>query len=215
MPTYLDLRTRIARNLWRARSATDCEYDPDIKSAVASAIRAYQGRDFWFAEQDWRAELPTVAGQQYYPLPEDMASIRNVRVLDGDRWRPVEPIAEADVDAVGARRSPGRPEFYCVINRQFRLAPTPSGPFTLDMTGTRLVPPPENDGDANEWTNDALDLIVFEAEKVLWATLKKEPAQAALCAQLAEEALQRLRVKTQRFKPWPAITGHPGWNWPC
>lgn len=215
MPTYFDLRTRIARDLWRARTATGCEYDQDIKDAVLSAIRAHQWQGFWFNEQDWRTAVPTTAGQAYYPLPDDMTSIRNARVRDGDDWRHLEALAEGDIDAVGAARSPGRPEFFCVINRQIRLAPTPSGEFSLDMTGTRAIPAPENDGDENEWTNEARDLILYEAEKILWSTLKKDPQQAALCAQLAAEALERLRVRTQRYKPWPAITSHPGWCWPC
>ena len=212
MPTYLDLRTRIARDLWAEPTATTCAYDADIKDAVREAVRAFQGREFWFAEQDWQTYLGTTVGQQYYPLPDRMAKVGNVKALIGDRWAPVAPRIEEQIDRLTDFGDRGPPEFFCVINKQLRLAPIPDAAYQLSMTGTADLDAPENDGDENVWTNEAFELILYEAEKRLWAAFKKNAAQAQVCDALAREALKTLTAKTSRFKPWPPIVPM---EWPC
>lgn len=211
MATYLELRTRIARDLWRSRtSATDCEFDPDIKDAVRRAIGKHQGADFWFAEQDWQTPIGTVVSTAYYPLPDDLGSVENVKLKDGDCWHTLEILTEQEMDELENYSGHLRPRAFCVINKQFRLAPTPNQPFILNLTGLRVIPAPENDGDENEWTSEAYDLIVWEAEAILNGGLRGNAGKAAICAQMAAESERQLRLRSNRFKPWPNLSP-AGW----
>lgn len=196
MPTYLDLRNRIARDLWRAPTATACDYDQDIKDAVASAVRAWQAEPFWWNEVDWQADGGTTAGEPYYPVPDDAAAIRNVKLQRGNDWLPLEAISEEAADMANGS---GVPDSFCVVNRQVRLVPTPNGSYKLNLTGTRLVDPPVDDADETPWSNEAHDLILHWAEGLLWTMFKGDERRGRLSFELAETARAMLRRRTSRF----------------
>lgn len=196
MATYGELITRIATDLERDDLGLGDESVGKTKEAIASAIREYQVRNWWFLAAV--ATVPTVAAQNYVTRPATIDQIRRASIpsLGVDLCR--DDLATLEMYDEPAAQT-GQPQAYAEGDGgiQLRLWPTPNAIFAIKLVGTRRVAALALDADSNVWTNEGYDLICAAAKKRLCRFPLRDEAGRALAAEdeaLALQALNRTNI---------------------
>ncbi|HEY3645492.1 MAG TPA: hypothetical protein VGM16_09150 [Gammaproteobacteria bacterium] len=186
------MQTAIAGELARSDLRTE------IQREINNAISFYGNKAFWFNEASM-AEITTVQGQRYYPLPTNFASVLDVLSTLGNYTYRLEPRTEQYLDQVdwGNDFWSGYPTDYSFWNGQIRLFPPPQGGLPVTVKGTAILSPQPlvNDSDTNAWLTSAEELIRTRAVRQLYGRYIRDPDQYALYTQLEKEALQNLHEK--------------------
>jgi hypothetical protein len=189
---FSDMQTAIAGELARSDLRTE------IQREINNAISFYGNKAFWFNEASM-AEITTVQGQRYYPLPTNFASVLDVLSTLGNYTYRLEPRTEQYLDQVdwGNDFWSGYPTDYSFWNGQIRLFPPPQGGLPVTVKGTAILSPQPlvNDSDTNAWLTSAEELIRTRAVRQLYGRYIRDPDQYALYTQLEKEALQNLHEK--------------------
>ena len=189
---FSDMQTAIAGELARSDLTTE------IQREINNAITFYGNKAFWFNEATM-AEITTVQGQRYYPLPMNFASVLDVLSTLGNYTYRLEPRTEQYLDQVdwGNDFWSGYPTDYSFWNGQIRLFPPPQGGLPVTVKGTAVLSPQPlmNDSDDNAWLSSAEELIRTRAVRQLYGRYIRDPEQYALYSQLEKEALQNLHEK--------------------
>jgi hypothetical protein len=186
------MQTAIAGELARTDLTTE------IQREINNAIAFYGNKAFWFNEASM-AQITTVQGQRYYPLPTNFASVLDVLSTLGNYTYRLEPRTEQYLDQVdwGNDFWSGYPTDYSFWNGQIRLFPPPQGGLPVTVKGTVILSPQPlvNDGDSNAWLTSAEELIRTRAVRQLYGRYIRDPEQYALYTQLEKEALANLQEK--------------------
>jgi hypothetical protein len=189
---FSDMQTAIAGELARSDLTTE------IQREINNAITFYGNKAFWFNEATM-AEITTVQGQRYYPLPSNFASVLDVLSTLGNYTYRLEPRTEQYLDQVdwGNDFWSGYPTDYSFWNGQIRLFPPPQGGLPVTVKGTAVLSPQPllNDSDDNAWLSSAEELIRTRAVRQLYGRYIRDPEQYALYTQLEKEALSNLYEK--------------------
>lgn len=189
---FSDMQTAIAGELARSDLTTE------IQREINNAITFYGNKAFWFNEATM-AEITTVQGQRYYPLPSNFASVLDVLSTLGNYTYRLEPRTEQYLDQVdwGNDFWSGYPTDYSFWNGQIRLFPPPQGDLPVTVKGTAVLSPQPllNDSDDNAWLSSAEELIRTRAVRQLYGRYIRDPEQYALYTQLEKEALSNLYEK--------------------
>jgi hypothetical protein len=170
--TYSELQSRIADDINRT------DLTSQIQQNILLAIKHYRNERLWFNETSATAAT-TVSSAQVARRPTSCASTICTSLSR----------QEHRTDAAGSESvieyrptTNGRPRAYCYYRNQFELD-------RQRTSGVHAEPvlPEGTDGafggtDTNGWTTDAEDLIVFHAEKKLYANVIKDQAKAAVAA---------------------------------
>ncbi len=166
MTTYGIMQDRIANEVARSNLASE------IRDAIQSAIRHYQGERFWFNENT--ATFLTVAGQEYYGAPAH-ADIPNIVEMDAAKVTvngidsPLAPRDFAYLDAVrGSTAHRGAPTDYAIYNQQIRLYPVPDAVYTCTAAYVRLLGTVSQTASANAWFVEGEELIRSRAKRDLF-----------------------------------------------
>jgi hypothetical protein len=202
---FSDMQTAIAGELARS------DLGDEIKREINNAITFYGNKAFWFNEASM-AEITTVQGQRYYPLPTNFASVLDVLSTLGNYTYRLEPRTEQYLDQVdwGNDFWSGYPTDYSFWNGQIRLFPPPQGGLPVTVKGTVILSPQSlvNDADTNAWLSSAEELIRTRAVRQLYGRYIRDPEQYALYTQLEKEALQNLHEKNVGQTGLNAIRPH-------
>jgi hypothetical protein len=189
---FSDMQTAIAGELARSDLTTE------IQREINNAITFYGNKAFWFNEATM-AEITTVQGQRYYPLPSNFAAVLDVLSTLGNYTYRLEPRTEQYLDQVdwGNDFWSGYPTDYSFWNGQIRLFPPPQGGLPVTVKGTAVLSPQPlmNDSDDNAWLSSAEELIRTRAVRQLYGRYIRDPEQYALYTQLEKEALANLHEK--------------------
>jgi hypothetical protein len=190
--SFSDIQTAIAGELARSDLTTE------IQREINNAITFYGNKAFWFNEATM-AEITTVPGQRYYPLPSNFAAVLDVLSTLGNYTYRLEPRTEQYLDQVdwGNDFWSGYPTDYSFWNGQIRLFPPPQGGLPVTVKGTAVLSPQPlmNDSDDNAWLSSAEELIRTRAVRQLYGRYIRDPEQYSLYTQLEKEALQNLHEK--------------------
>src|ERR1041385_7898440 len=145
---FSDMQAAIASELARTDLTTE------IQREINNAITFYGNKAFWFNEATM-AEITTVQGQRYYPLPTNFASVLDVLSTLGNYTYRLEARTEQYLGQVdwGNDLWSGSPPDYSCWTGQRRLSPPPQGGLPIQVKGTAILSPAPltADGDSNAW----------------------------------------------------------------
>lgn len=182
--TYGDLQSRIADDLNRT------DLTSQIQENVRLAILHYKSERFWFNETS--TTLTATVGQGYVTAPTDILRIDGLYITISDRNIELQP---QDLGRVIEYRptSNGRPRAFCYYQNRFELDRLSDTAYALPLYYVKELTVLSSDSDSNGWTTDAEDLIVFHAEKMLYANVIKDLEKAQAAAALETAALTQMR----------------------
>lgn len=189
MPTYLDVRTRIA-----SEYLNRTDYNTEIQTQVKAAIRTYEKRRYWFTET--ATALATVASQSYVLVPSDFMGFDpkddtiQARINGSD----VELIYRpwGDLKRENITRSQNEPTFYCIHGDRIELAPIPDASYTITLSYWQKLPALSADTDTNDWLSAAEDCIVYHACKLMYSGVIRDMEQATAFQALERDAKMQL-----------------------
>jgi hypothetical protein len=185
---FSDLQERIARHLGRHDMAQQ------IQREIENSINFYGNKAFWFNEATM-AEITTVQGRRYYPLPTNFASVLDVLSTLGNYTYRLEPRTEQYLDQVdwGNDFWSGYPTDYSFWNGQIRLFPPPQGGLPVQVKGTAIIKPlsPDNT-DTSDWLVVVEDLIRVRTMRQLYGRHIRDPEQYTLYTGFEKSVLDKL-----------------------
>ena len=196
MSTLVQMRSRIADDLNRSDLSTQ------IDRAINRAIEHYESEGFWFDEKI--ATFNTVASQENYgsvdSIPTDIKEIDFVQVTISGRKFELYPRTYDYIKRMNASGTTGEPYDYCYYQENFYLSPIPNAVRTITVSYQQKYSTLSADGDSNDFTTDAEDLIENHAKADIYANTLHEPDEASRCWQMRDIALNALRAKTYKLK---------------
>lgn len=184
MSTYSDLQSRIADDINRS------DLTSQIQQCILLAIQQYKNERFWFNETSATATTTTSSAQ--VGAPSDILRIDHLYiVVSGHNIE----LLQTDLGSVIEYRptTNGRPRSFCYYRNQFELDRLADQAYTLNLYYLKELTALASGTDSNGWTTDGEDLIVFHAEKKLYANVIKDQAKAAVAAAQEREALAAMR----------------------
>lgn len=187
MSTYSQVQSRVADDLIRT------DLTSQIQQHILLAIQFYKNERFWFNETSATA-LTTVSSAQV-AAPTDILRIDNLYIVISGKNIELMP---RDLNAIVEFRptTNGRPRAFCYYRNQFELDRRCDQAYTLTLYYLKELTALSAAGDTNGWTVDGEDLIVYHAEKALYANVIKDMAKAALAEEQERTALVAMRSMT-------------------
>ena len=184
MSTYSALQSRIADDLDRT------DLSSQIQQQIKQAIRHYKGQRLGFNETS--TTLTATVSQNYVTAPTDLVEVDGLYITRNSYnelllRRPLDEIIE------GRRTSDATPTAYCLYAGKFELDCPSVSAYSMPLYYVKELTELSDGADSNGWTTDGEDLIVFHAEKKLYANVIKDQAKAAVAASQEREALTALR----------------------
>lgn len=190
MSTYIQIRNRIADDVRAASTAAASDIASQIAQCVLLAIQHHKNERFWFNETT--TTLTATVGQNFVTAPSDILLI--------DKWyltisgRNIEMV-QRDLDYIVEYRptTNGRPQSFCYYQNRFELDRPSDLTYSMPLYYVKELTALSADSDTNGWTTDGEDLIVFHAEKKLYANVIKDLAKATAAQAQETAALTQLR----------------------
>lgn len=162
-----------------------------MKNAINTTIRHYNRERF-----QWNSTvtvLTAVAGVETLPLPADFIRLDRLEY----QWNGTNlEIVEQDFDTIrkiNCDLSTGTPSFYSTYGDNFYLANVPDSAYPIYCYYLCRYPDLSADTDTSPWLDNAYDLVVAGAAKLVWARTIRNVSAAQVCAQLENDYLAELR----------------------
>ena len=192
MSTYVQVRNRIADDVRAASTAASSDISSQIAQCVLLAIEHYKNERLWFNETT--TTLTATSSQNYVSAPADILIIDDLYLTVSGRNIRLIP---QDLDSIIAYRpsTNGRPSAYCYYQDRFELDRPADSAYSMPLYYVKALTALSADGDSNGWTTDGEDLIVFHAEKKLYANVIKDLEKAASAQAQERDALTVLRAR--------------------
>jgi len=195
MSTFLQMRTKIADYLDRS------DLSSQINDAINRAIEYYEKERFWFNEKT--GTFATVANTKNYSsaggVPTDIAEIDYVEVTQSGKEYEVEPRTYNYIKRPQGYDVTGLPKYYAFYQENFYLDPIPNAIYTITISYQQKYTALSADGDSNDFTTDAEDLIEARALWWLYGRIIKDKELADSAKQDELNALSSLREKTRKL----------------
>lgn len=184
MSTYTQLQSRIADDLNRT------DLTSQIQQNILLAIEAYKNERFWFNETSTTLTASTSSAQ--VAAPSDILRIDRLYITISSKN--IE-LLQKDLNQVVEFRptTNGRPRAFAYYGNQFELDRKCDQAYSLPLYYVKQLTALSAGSDTNGWTTDGEDLIVFRAEKMLYANVIKDQEKAIVAAASEHEALTALR----------------------
>lgn len=195
MATLASVRNQLLDELARTGQLTS-----QAHTYINQSIKHYQNKTFWFNEN--RIEFTSTSGQEYYNLTTDFATIYNLTININTNNYPLRPKTMNKMDElyISAENYTGYPQDYAIFNRQVRLQPVPSGAYKLTMTYKRRPEQLSATSATNVLIENADDLIIARAGKLMSALILQDTARAAIFQQAESEALRTHKDDTTQYQ---------------
>lgn len=199
MSTYTQTQSRIADDLNRT------DLTNQIQQQIKLAIRHYEKKPFWFNEA--RTTLTASNSASFLTVPADFSTDVFLGIKVGGYTTPME--RKPLIDIVEYRPTSGsQPGAYCYYGDRFELDHEVNQQYEFPLWYIKKLTELSSGSDENEWLISGEDLIVYRAEKMLYASVLKDKQSAATCAGLEREALTAMlgfrdqKIGTGSAKPW-------------
>jgi|TARA_B100001094_G_C17965611_1_gene687703 hypothetical protein len=153
--TYAELKTTIASWLDR-EDLTDVI--PDFIALTESRHR----RDFKIRRMETRVTANTIADTEYYSLPDNYVSMRNIQ-LNTDPKTSLEYLTPEIMDRVKGGSSTGKPKAYSIIGNNFELRPIPDGVYEIEMLYYKYFTPLSDSNTTNDMLTYHPDIYLYGA----------------------------------------------------
>lgn len=202
MATIDDLVSRVEDDLLRT------DLTSQVFTAINRAIEHYWDTPTWFNQEE-ATSFTTVSAQQQYTTsdgwPSDMAKpvILKASITTGNEYqlhkRTFQYIQEVSVTS----NYTGFPYDYAVFKESLWLYPIPSGNYTISVFYFKNYSELAN-GESNDWTNNARDLIESRARWWICSRILKDREDASAAKAEEMEALTKIMSKSRRYKNTPS-----------
>jgi hypothetical protein len=199
MSTYTQVQSRIADDILRS------DLTSQIQQQIKLAVKHYRTFPFWFNEG--RTTLTASSSASFLTVPSDFVDVVHLQIKVGGH--PLPMYMKDLQTVVDARSGSGsQPTEYCYFADRFELNCEVNTQYEFPLWYVKELTELSAGSDENEWLKSGEDLIVYRAEKMLYANVLKDKAQAKVCAELerdAKVALLRFRDQktgTGQAKPW-------------
>lgn len=210
MSTLGIMKERIAGELRRDDLSSANEFRvlaqvSDIHDAIMSAIDSYSHERFYFSQTRDNVAFNTVALQDIYTSADDADILKILKIEYGFATIGVLPYRliprlpeDTEAANLGSGSLVGQPQFYSWYGQSIRLEPIPNDVYAIRFGCIVKIDAPATDEETgNKWMVDAERLIRCRAKAELYTHVIKDTEKANLFLQLAGEALQQLREKTE------------------
>lgn len=185
MSTYTQLQSRIADDLNRTDLTTQ------IAQCILLAIEHYKHERMWFNETS--TTLTAVVSSAQVTAPSDILLIDRLYITISGTNIELMP---QDMNSVLEYRpaTNGRPRAFAYYGNRFELDRKCDTAYSLPLYYVKQLTALSAGSDTNGWTTDAEDLVVFHAEKKLYANVIKDQSKAGVAQAQEIAALQALRA---------------------
>lgn len=206
MATLAELRTIISQKI------KNPYLEGDITASVVNAeinrvIRYYQQKKFYFNTKT--VEITLIANEQAVPsLPSDLLSpifVNSLLLIDSDVQIPLTKLLP-DAFAKMDRNQTGRPFWYTYRRDSFLLLPVPASAYTLEFSYLRDYPALVNDGDSNDFSIYAENLLIMSVIKHLYAENKDDLEKASGYQELEDKELRELQSVSRDYEASGELT---------
>jgi len=187
--TYSALQSRSADYLDRT------DLSSQIQQQIKQAIRHYRGHRLAFNET--RSTLTATTSQEYVSPPSDLIAIDRLYITRSSYNELLIPLPVNEI-IEGRRTSNATPTAYCLYGDRIELDCPASTTFSMPIYYLKELTELSANSDTNGWTTEGEDLIVFRAEKILYARVVKYSKRAGECGILEREAYNSLRLASNR-----------------
>lgn len=179
-------------------------FDADLDGAINTAIDAYSGERFSWAESRTQCLFDTIALTEFYDQNSPGASalarlisIDWVSTTIGGQPYPLHSLRPDAAEWRGNAATFGQPSRYSWYEEKIRLYPIPADVYPIRVAGLFSVAPPADDNETgNAWMTTAETLIRCRAKAEIAEHRMDNDALAARMLAAAEDALSVLRRKT-------------------
>jgi len=191
--SYATLQTTIADFLNR----------DDLTTAIPTFIQlaeAQMNREIRHYSMESRAQSVQDQGDQYMQIPSDW--LETIRlILTGSGTSVVELISLSGMADKRAKTedAAGTPVFYCHVDSQFELFPTPSESTNFELLYYQKIPALADDNTSNWLLETAPDIYLYGA-LLHSAPYLAEDTRVAVWAQMYSAAVQNLNNQSERVK---------------
>ena len=191
--SYATLQTTIADFLNR----------DDLTTAIPTFIQlaeAQMNREIRHYSMESRVQSVQDQGDQYMQIPSDW--LETIRlILTGSGTSVVELISLSGMADKRAKTedAAGTPAFYCHVDSQFELFPTPSESTNFELLYYQKIPALADDNTSNWLLETAPDIYLYGA-LLHSAPYLAEDARVAVWAQMYSAAVQNLNNQSERVK---------------
>lgn len=187
MPTYIDAIQDVQTDFL---NRTD--FNSQVRKAINTTIRHYNRERFQW--NSTATALVAVAGTQTIALPSDFVALDRLEYV----WNSTAlEIVEQDFDTIrkiNCDLSQGTPSFYCLYGDNIYFANVPDSAYPINCYYICKYPDLSADSDTSPWLDNAYDLVVAGAAKLVWARSIRNVSAAQVCAQLEADYLSELRT---------------------
>lgn len=200
MPTYADMRARIADELANDGDITSTQ----INYAINDSIALYQRRPWWFNVR--MITFTTSANGEYYVSTptstfDDMIEVQSIMIEYSGLKSPLVAVDNLEIDFSQDGTVTGIPTNYSRTAQKIRLFPIPDGAYTIYLTFVCKLDALVNDTDENAWTNEAEELIRQSAKRRIALNYLESEEVAARFAVLEREAFTEMMGEMRRRRP--------------
>lgn len=175
-----------------------------IANAILDAVLDYQREAFFINDAtDEGITVPaTVAGQNYYPLPDDLWALIQLDLIGNNVVQTLIEKSIQYIDTLDANAlfpTQGFPLYYSIHENQARLYPTPnSTDYSLRYIYQKVIAAPVLAADSDFWTTRAESMIRNRAKYKLNIEVIRDQAAAQLDKQSELDALAGILRETQQ-----------------
>lgn len=196
MATLAQIRQRVSRKLKDPDNTATSASDVDME--INRSVRFYSNYRFWFNETE--ATITLNSGDQVVPnVPSDLISelqVNGLMLIDSQVKINLIKLLPNDFFDRDQDQT-GRPYYYTYRNNEFLLLPTPQIDYTLKLRYLKKYDDLTGDSDANDFTNNAEDLIMLHTLKNLYFEDKQDTTLGSYYANLEEIELASIKERTQ------------------
>lgn len=162
MATFLEIRTALEKRLHRDNDQVIMDAIPD---EINRAINYFSADRFEFNQEvasfALEADEEDITTNPSYPTDVKYIDEENGLVIEqGNVKYPINKISNYDYDTVSALQTSGRPYMYTQREGKVLIYPYPQDTYNVNLTYYKAYPDLVNDGDSNDFTNNARDLII-------------------------------------------------------
>jgi hypothetical protein len=186
--SYTKLKTSIAS--WIDRDDLT-DVIPDFISLAEDRIN----RHIRVRSMEHRAEMSTVANQEYYGLPDDYIQMRHFALKTNPSVDLNYMTPERFEIEMGS--GVGKPKFYTLIGDEVRLGPKPGGVYTAEMVFYRKFSHLSDSLTSNKLLEDHSDLLLYgsllEAEPFV-----KNPESAKMWGLYFNQAIDAIAAADEK-----------------
>jgi hypothetical protein len=199
MGTLSSIRTAVAQKI----------VNPDLTGNITStvvdneinrAIRFYSRKRFFFNED--MADITLTADSQVVPdIPTDVSSplqVNGLMLIDSQVKIDLQKLTPPEFFTRDQDQT-GRPYYWTYRDGQYLLLPTPQQAYTLKFRYLKSYVTLVGDGETNDFTDEAEDLIMLHATKNLYAENKQDAEMATFYAAREKIELDSLMERSNDY----------------